>query len=65
MTKIHLGTERVFKKFLLLPRSLPVGHENGPVERRWLCWAYIRCEYMWDADLFGKYARYEEKYFVE
>ena len=35
---------RVITSFLLLPYTLPVGHVDGPLERRWLERASIQQE---------------------
>lgn len=40
------GEVRIRKKFLLIPRTLPIAVESETEEKRWLEFAYIREEYM-------------------
>ena len=64
-TGVYPGEERVFRKFLLWPRLLPVGRRTGEAEFRWLCVAYIRCEYEWNSGGLLGGDGWVEKYFVE
>lgn len=59
------GEERVIRKFLFLPRCLPVGREGVNRQWRWLCFSYIRCVYHWNAGWSLGEDDWVELYFVE
>lgn len=45
----RLGDERVVRKFIFLPKTLPVGSEDSLLsETRWLGFSYIRQRLAWN-----------------